>query len=142
MAETGFFLSGNPFGQQLVLAVTPSETSFRLLERQLSRLEDVELRWHSETIEALADIFMSRPALLVVFGDTNAQTLEFIQLVRNNRQFRDLVVFAVLPEPVRMGQKVGKRLNIERFTTPLESSQLYTRVRQVIETKQSQPFKL
>src|SRR5688500_7619212 len=99
MANTASFLGRNPFGHPLVLVVSPSEGSFRLIERQLGRLPDAELTWHSETIEALADIFMSRPALLVVFGDSNAETLEFVRLVRNNRQFRDLPIFAVLPEP-------------------------------------------
>ena len=118
-----------------MLIFTPSETSFRILERHLARLPESELHWHSDTIEALADIFMSRPLLLVVFGDNNAETLAFIRLVRNNSQFRELPVFAVLPEPERLGQRLGRRMNIERFGTPLDASLLYAKALAVIEGK-------
>lgn len=134
MANTASFLGRNPFGQPLVLVVSPSEASFRLIERQLARLPEAELLWHSDTIEALADIFMSRPALLVVFGDSNSETLEFVKLVRNNRQFRELPIFAVLPEPMRLGQKLDKRLNIERFSTPLDNAALYAKALQITST--------
>lgn len=142
VSKTASFLSSlasNPFHHHLILVVSPSESSFRLVERNLNRLTDCELRWHSETIEALADIFMSRPALLVVFGDSNAEGLEFIQLVRNNRQFRELPVFAVLPEPVKLGQKAGKRLNIERFSTPLDNSHLFLRASQILHPGETPP---
>lgn len=122
--------------------MSPSDASYRLVERQIGGIDNVEMRWHSETIEALADIFMSHPVLLVVFGDTNAETLDFVQLVRNNRHFRELPIFAVLPEPQRMRQKMDKRLNIEKFSTPLDSSQLYARAKEIIKAKQAQPFKL
>lgn len=122
--------------------MSPSEASFRLVERQIGGIDNVEMRWHSETIEALADIFMSHPVLLVVFGDTNVETLEFVQLVRNNRNFRELPIFAVLPEPQRMRQKMDKRLNIEKFSTPLDASQLYARAKDIIKASQAQTFKL
>lgn len=140
MSKTASFLSSltsNPFRHHLILVITPSDASYRLVERNLNSLTDCELRWHSDTIEALADIFMSRPALLVVFGDTNAEGLEFIQLVRNNQHFRELPIFAVLPEPVKIGQNAGKRLNIERFTTPLDSSQLLSRASQILHAGQT-----
>lgn len=132
MSETGLFFAAHPFGHYVVLVFSPSEASFRLLERHLGSLEGAELRWHSDTIEGLADIFMSHPALLVVFGNTNTETMDFIQLVRNNRNFRDLAIFAVLPEPMRLRHKMSKRNNIERFGTPLEGTQLFTKAQEIL----------
>lgn len=139
MADTGLFLTRNPFRHQLILVVSPSEASFRLIERTLSSLDEVELRWHSDTIEALADVFMSHPPLLVAFGDSNAETLEFIQLVRNNRQFREMPVFAVLPEPQRFGKSLARRLRVEKFGTPLDNALLVSKAREILQAQPQNP---
>lgn len=119
--------------ERLVLVVSPSEVSFNLIERTLGRISDAELRWHSDTIEALADIFMSHPHLLVVFGDSNHETLEFIQLVRNNSDFQALTVYAVLPEPLKFRQRFTKHLKIaEVFSTPIDTARLYSQAMAVL----------
>lgn len=132
MSDLDLFASTNPLSHHLILIFSPSDASYRLLERNLTRLPQTEIRWHSETIEALADLFMSRPGLLMVFGDTNAETMEFIQLVRNNHQFREQAIFAILPEPQRLRQKIDKRQKIERFSTPIDGQLLLNKTLEVL----------
>ncbi len=108
------------FQKPLVLIKASSETSFRIVETLLQGREDLELRWHSDTIEALADIFFSKPKLLIVFEDSNTEGIQFLELVRNNAQFREMSAFLILPEPLKFKHKLKKPLNVtERFTTPL-----------------------
>jgi len=112
--------------ERLMLVVSPSEVSFSILERTLERVPNTVLRWHSNTIEALADIFMSKPDLLVIFGDDNHETLEFAQLVRNNSDFQELPIFAVFPEPLKFRQRFIRHLKIsEIFSTPIDTTRLY-----------------
>lgn len=119
--------------ERLILVISPSEASFRLIERILEKLPDTELRWHSRTIEALADIFMARPDLVVVFGDSNQESFGFIQLVRNNTDFHATPVFAVLPEPLRLRHRFVRHLKIsEFFSTPLDSSKVYQQAKQIL----------
>jgi len=127
------FAADSSFASKDILIMTPNESSFRLLERTLMKLEGLELHWHTRVIDALADIFMLRPALIVVFGDTNQESLDFIQLVRNHADFRKTAIFVVLPENVKLKSRLRKKLNImEVFETPIESGRLYTRTQTVL----------
>lgn len=111
---------------RLILIYSPSEVSFSIVERTLDRVSNSELRWHSNTIEALADIFMSKPDLLLVFGDSNHESLEFVQLVRNNPDFQELPIYAVFPEPLKFRHRFIRHLKIsEIFSTPIDSPRLY-----------------
>jgi len=111
---------------RLILVVSPSEVSFSILERTLDNVPNTELRWHSNTIEALADIFMSKPDLLLVFGDTNHESLEFAQLVRNNQDFQQLEVYIIFPEPLNFRQRFIRHLKVsEVFSTPIDTGRLF-----------------
>lgn len=112
----------NPlFQKALVLVKASAETSYRIVETLLEKQPGVESRWHSDTIEALADIFFSKPRLLIVFEDSNDEGFNFLELVRNNPQFVDLPAFLVLPEPLKWKHKIKKPLgNTERFSTPIQ----------------------
>lgn len=124
----------NPFRIPLILVVAFSESAYRIIENHLQKYFEgqAEIRWHSDTIEALADIFMSKPDLLIIFGDNNQEGLDFLQLVRNNHNFKSLPVFMVFPEPLRYKDKKN-RLNIaEVFSTPINGSQIHQRTRELL----------
>lgn len=118
---------------QHILIWTPSESSFRIVERVLAKLENVEIHWHSQVIDALADVFMRRPPLIVVFGDTNQESIEFSRLVRNHDDFKATPIFAVLPENIKFKARIGKKLALtEVFQTPIEPGRLFNRAHQII----------
>lgn len=113
--------------KRLILLLSPSEVSFSLVEKIVDRIPNTEFRWHSNIIEALADIFMSKPDLLIVFGDSNHESLEFVQLVRNNPDFQNLSIYTILPEPLNFRQRFLGHLKItETFSTPIDSVRFHT----------------
>lgn len=125
----------NPFRKKHVMVMAPNEASFRLIERVLLRMPRLELSHVQNRIEALAHIFMFKPALVIVFCETNQETQAFIQLIRNNPSFKRLPVFAVYTEPLTFWQKLKQGLNIaEKFETPLATERLYATVEGVIES--------
>lgn len=131
--ENNVFNLGPHLGVQNILVWTPSESSFRIIERVLGKLDNVEVHWHSSIIDALADIFMRRPPLILVFGDTNPESLEFARLVRNHADFKKTPLFAVLPENIKLQSRLIKKLQItEIFQTPVEPGRLFNRAHQVI----------
>ena len=133
MASDALNLERDPFRVPLVLVCAFSETSFRILQKSLGNRDDLNLRWHSETIEALADIFMQKPDLLIVFQEKNEDSLAFLQLVRNRQASRNLPVFVIFPQPQRFWLRWSRKLNIlERFTTPVDHARLLQRTREVI----------
>lgn len=110
----------DPFQKKLVVVMAPNETSFRLVERVLVRIPDLDLRHCKSKIEALAEVFMYKPGLLIVFCEKNDETLGFVRLVRNNPNFRNTPIFAVFTEPQTWAQKLKPGLHIaEKFETPL-----------------------
>lgn len=114
-------LSNTLFNKFLVLVKASADTSYRIIETLLQKQDNVEVRWHSETIEALADIFFSKPKLIIVFEDTNTEGFDFLDLVRNNPQFADTQAFLILPEPLKFKHKLRKSLGkTERFNTPID----------------------
>ncbi|MGV3526100.1 MAG: hypothetical protein ACO1RX_17910 [Candidatus Sericytochromatia bacterium] len=133
-SDPSSFLAQDPFRKQLMLVMAPSEASFRILEKTLGRFPQGELRWHSETIDALADVFMAKPQILLVFGDSNQESLAFIRLVRNNSQFHDMPIFAIFPEPERFGQRLTRKgLSIQEvFSTPIDGPALYAKAAKIL----------
>lgn len=114
-------LSNALFNKSLVLVKASADTSYRIIETLLQKQENVDVRWHSETIEALADIFFSKPKLIIVFEDTNTEGFDFLELVRNNAQFANTQAFLIMPEPLKMRHKLRKSLGkTERFNTPID----------------------
>lgn len=131
--ESNLFNLVPHLGVQHILIWTPSESSFRIVERILNKLENVEIHWHSQVIDALADIFMRRPPLVVIFGDTNTESLDFARLIRNHHDFKKTPVFAILPENIKLQTRLIKKLGItEVFQTPVEPGRLFNRAHQVI----------
>lgn len=124
----------NPlFQKPLVLVKASADTSYRIINTLLQKQEGVEVRWHSDTIEALADIFFSKPKLLIVFEDSNDEGLEFLELVRNNPQFTDLRAFLILPQPLKLKHKMRKSLgNTERFSTPIDHSLFFDNLKKLL----------
>lgn len=119
-------LSNALFNKSLVLVKASADTSYRIIETLLQKQFNVEIRWHSETIEALADIFFSKPKLIIVFEDTNTEGFDFLELVRNNSQFADTQAFLILPEPLKLKHKLRKSLGkTERFSTPIEHERFF-----------------
>ena len=139
MSNLDLFADPHPLVHHVIIIFSPSDSSYRLVERHLERIPQVELRWHSDTIEALADLFMSHPGIVVVFGDSNAQGYDFIRLIRNNPHFRDQPIFAVLPEPENFKDKLNKRMSIERFSTPIDGSAMYKKAMEVLKLKPANP---
>lgn len=114
------------FNKSLVLVKASADTSYRIIETLLKQQENVEIRWHSDTIEALADIFFSKPRLVIVFEDSNTEGFDFLELVRNNPQFVDLQAFLILPEPLKFKHKLRKSLGkTERLNTPIEHDRFF-----------------
>ncbi len=134
MLSDALNLERDPFRVPLVLVFATSDTSFRILQKSLGHREDFELRWHSETIEALADIFMQKPDLLIIFQEKNEESLAFLQLVRNRKACRGIPVFVVFPQVQRFALRWGgNRFNIlERFVTPIDHQRLIQRTRETI----------
>lgn len=133
MLSEALNLGKDPFRVPLVLVFAFSDTSFRILQKSLGSRDDLELRWQSETIEALADIFMQKPDLLIIFQEKNEESLAFLQLLRNRADCRNLPVFVIFPQPQRFWQRWGNRYHIlERFSTPIDQSRLLQRTREVI----------
>lgn len=133
MANEALNLGKDPFRVPLVLVFAFSDTSFRILQKSLGSRDDFELRWHSDTIEALADVFMQKPDLLIVFQEKNEESLAFLQLLRNRADCRNVPVFVVFPQAQRFWLRWGNRYHIlERFSTPIDHSQLLQRTREVI----------
>ena len=119
-------LSNALFNKSLVLVKASADTSYRVIETPLKKQGNLEIRWHSDTIEALADIFFSKPKLIIVFEDSNTEGLDFLELVRNNPQFADLQAFLVLPEPLKLKHKLRKSLGkTERFSTPIDHERFF-----------------
>jgi hypothetical protein len=114
------------FNKSLVLVKASADTSYRIIETLLKQQENIEVRWHSDTIEALADIFFSKPKLLIVFEDSNTEGFDFLELVRNNPQFVELQAFLILPEPLKLKHKLRKSLGkTERFSTPIDHGHFF-----------------
>jgi hypothetical protein len=127
----------DPFQKKLAVVMASNETSFRLIERVLVRVPDIDLRHCKSKIEALAEIFMFKPGLVIAFCDKNEETLSFIQLVRNNANFRNTPVFAVFTEPQTWRQKLRRGLHIaEKFETPLVPDILYAKAEGVFNKNQ------
>ncbi|MBF2052156.1 MAG: hypothetical protein IGS03_01675 [Candidatus Sericytochromatia bacterium] len=96
-------------------------------------MENIEIHWHSQVIDALADVFMRRPPLVVIFGDTNTESLEFARLIRNHQDFKKTPLFTILPENIKLQTRLIKKLGItEVFQTPVEPGRLFNRTRQII----------
>lgn len=126
----------DPFRKKLVVVMAPNEASFRLIERVLIRIPDLDLRHCKNKIEALAEIFMFKPGLLIVFCEKNDETLGFVRLVRNNPSFRNTPIFAVFTEPQTLAQKLKRGLNItEKFETPLVPDILHAKTEGVLNTE-------
>lgn len=131
MEHTNF---ANPLLQKaLVIVKASADTSYRIIETLLQKEPRVEARWHSDTIEALADIFFSKPQLLIVFEDSNDEGFAFLELVRNNSQFRELPAFLVLPEPLKWKHKIRKSLgNTERLSTPIQHKLFFEELTKIL----------
>lgn len=114
-----------------VVVVTPNDTSYRIVEKMLWEIPAIEPILMAEVIDALAEIFMHRPPVLVVFYDTNQETLDFIRLVRNNPAMKEMTVFAIFTEPLRWRHKV-QSAGLEKFETPLNSSGFMARLKEVL----------
>jgi hypothetical protein len=114
-----------------VVVATPNDTSYRIVEKLLWDIPALEPIWMTEIIDALAEIFMHRPPVLIVFYDTNQETLDFIKLVRNNPAMKDMTIFAVFTEPLRWRHKVQGG-GLEKFETPLNSSGFLERLKEVL----------
>ncbi len=125
---------GNPLLQRaLVIVKASADTSYRIIETLLQKEPAVEARWHSDTIEALADIFFSKPQLLIIFEDSNDDGFAFLELVRNNPQFRELPVFLILPEPLKWKHKIRKSLgNTERLSTPIQHKLFFEQLTKIL----------
>lgn len=122
------------FRKNKVLLMAPSETSFRLIERMLINKPGLDLHHAATFIEALADVFMLKPQLIIVFCDSNDETQHFIRLLRNNPQFAEVPVFAIYTEPLTWLQKMRQGLHIlEKFETPLIPDIFWRKVQGVLE---------
>lgn len=121
-----------------VLLMAPSETAFRLVERILIHKPGLHLHHSKTLIEGLADIFMLKPSLVIVFCDTNAETQNFIRFVRNNPHFAKLPVFAIYTEPLTWLQKLQFGLHIsEKFETPLIPDIFWSKVQKVLQSQKN-----
>lgn len=125
------------FSPFLILVVSPQEKHFNFVDKALSSIAQLDVLWAEEKIQALSDIFMKKPQLIVVAFDTNDKTLEFVQLVRNNKAFKDLPVFVIFNEPLKIKHKWISKLNItEKFTPPMEIGLLKQQVLKLVEENQ------
>jgi len=118
-----------------LLVMADSETYHRMVDNYTRDLPRLELRQVSDKIEALAEIFMYKPELLIVLLDSNQETIDFIHLVRNNPSFKELPIIAIFVEPLKFKHKWLSRLNLtEKFETPL-SRALTDKIKEVFELK-------
>lgn len=134
------------FDHHLVLVVASTDTSFRLVERNTHTIKNIDLKWQSQTIEALADIFMFRPALIIVFCDTNQEGLEFMSLVRNHPDFKQTPAVVICPEPLRNKKRLMRKYHLhDILETPLDPVGFSLSIREGLksscskETKQKLP---
>ena len=115
-----------------IVVAAPSEPSFRLIERILVGVEQIQLHHARNLVDALADIFILKPVLVIVFSETNHDTLHLIQLIRNHPTYRVLPVIAVFHEPLTLLQKMRTNLRIKAsFETPLVTANFLAEVNKI-----------
>ena len=115
------------------MVVTPNQNYFRLINKILKDVPQLELLWAAEKIRGLSDLFMNRPKGLIIMFETNHESLDFLKLVRNNPSFEQLPVVMIFTEPLQFKQKMTKRLNITcKLGTPIPHQELQNQIKKMI----------
>lgn len=120
MSDGNIFDFRQVINTSLVMVMAHSEAYFNMVSKHIRDIPQTELMWFEDKIEALAGIFMEKPKVLIVFCDSNQDTLAFVRLVRNNPSFRELPVLAIFAEPLKFKHKWMSGLNLAgKFETPI-----------------------